>query len=255
MNVLVCVKRVAMVGARIVLTDDAQEVDTRQLGFTMSPHEECAVEEAVRIAEKFGGAVSVLTLGPPEATEQLRDAASIGATKLIHLKTDGREWDPIATATAIVNWVQAHEAAGGRFDLILFGNEAPDTGDYQVGIRVAHALQRPIVSGAKNLELTETTMLARRDFRGGDEFFELAFPCVASVKEGINLPRYPSLPGRMRAKKAAIEETEPAWQSSRVTKEALRVPQLTRERAEILGTGVEAVPALLALLERLGVLP
>jgi electron transfer flavoprotein beta subunit len=253
-NVLVCVKRVPMVGARIVLTSDAQEVDTRQLGFTMSPHEECAVEEAVRIVETFGGVVSVLTLGPAEATEQLRDAASIGATRLVHLKTDGREWDPIATAQAIVGWVQEREAAGETFELILFGNEAPDTGDYQVGIRVAHALSRSIVSGIKNLELTETSVLARRDFRGGDEFFELTFPCVVSVKEGINLPRYPSLPGRMRAKKAAVEESEPNWQPSRVTLEALRVPQATSGRAEILGTGVEAVPALLALLEKMGVL-
>jgi electron transfer flavoprotein beta subunit len=253
-NVLVCVKRVPMVGARIVLTSDAKEVDTRQLGFTMSPHEECAVEEAVRIVEKFGGVVSVLTLGPAEATEQLRDAASIGATQLAHLKTDGREWDPINTARAIVDWVQHHEATGDVFDLILFGNEAPDTGDYQVGIRVAHALSRPIVSGAKNLQLTETAVLARRDFRGGDEFFELTFPCVASVKEGINLPRYPSLPGRMRAKKAAIEESEPTWQPGHVTLEALRVPQATSGRAEILGNGVEAVPALLALLVKMGVL-
>lgn len=254
MNVLVCVKRVPMVGARIVLTSDAQEVDTRQLGFTMSPHEECAVEEAVRIVEKFGGVVSVLTLGPAEATEQLRDAASIGATKLVHLKTDGREWDPIATSRAITDWIGRHEATEEAFDLILFGNEAPDTGDYQVGIRVAHALGRPIASGIKNLELTEGTALARRDFRGGDEFFELQLPCVVSVKEGINLPRYPSLPGRMRAKKAAVEESEPTWQAGAVTKQALRVPQATSGRAQILGTGVEAVPALLALLETLGVL-
>jgi electron transfer flavoprotein beta subunit len=254
-NVLVCIKRVPMVGARIVLTGDGLDVDTRQLGFTMSPHEECAVEEAVRIVEKFGGVVSVLTLGPSEATEQLRDAAAIGATKLVHLKTDGREWDPIITARAIVDWVQQHEAAGETFDLILFGNEAPDTGDYQVGIRVAHALSRPIASGIKNLELTDTTALARRDFRGGDEFFELLFPCLVSVKEGINLPRYPSLPGRMRAKKAAIEESEPVWQASLLTKEALRVPQTTSGRAQILGTGVGAVPALLALLETMGVLP
>jgi electron transfer flavoprotein beta subunit len=253
-KILVCVKRVPMVGARIVLTSDAREVDTRQLGFTMSPHEECAVEEAVRIVEKFGGVVSVLTLGPSEAVEQLRDAASLGATHLVHLKTDGREWDPIATAQVIVDWVEEHEATGDTFDLILFGNEAPDTGDYQVGIRVAHALKRPIASGAKNLELSETRVLARRDFRGGDEFFALALPCVASVKEGINLPRYPSLPGRMRAKKAPIEESEPTWRPSQVTLEALRVPQATSGRAEILGTGVEAVPALLALLEKMGVL-
>jgi electron transfer flavoprotein beta subunit len=253
-NVLVCIKRVAMVGARIVVTPDGQEVDTRQLGFTVSPHEECAVEEAVRVVERLGGSVSVLTLGPSEASEQLRDAAAIGATHLVHLKTDGREWDPIATAQALVEVVHQLEAERGVYDLILFGNEAPDTGDYQVGIRVAHSLQRPCVAGVKNLEVTEQSALARREFRGGDELFELDLPCVLSVKEGINLPRYPSLPGRMRAKKAVIEEFEPVWRASSVIKEGLRVPNVTRERAEILGTGIGAVPALLALLEQIGVL-
>ena len=254
MNVLVCVKRVAMVGARIVVTPDALEVDTRHLGFTISPHEECAVEEAVRIVEQHGGVVSVLTLGPPEAGEQLRDAAAIGATQLIHLVSDAREWDPVSTAQAIVEAVLQLEAVSGHYDLILFGNEAPDTGDYQVGIRVALALGRPCVSGVKNLELADATCRARREFRGGDELFELAMPCVASVKEGINLPRYPSLPGRMRAKKAAIQELTPQWRAGTVKKDALRVPQVARERAEIIGTGVDGVPALLALLERIGVL-
>jgi electron transfer flavoprotein beta subunit len=253
-NVLVCVKRVAMVGARIVVSPDGQEVDTRQLGFTISPHEECAVEEAVRLVEQHGGLVSVMTLGPVEATEQLRDAAAIGATQLIHLKTDAREWDPIATAQAIVATVHQLEGDQGHFELILFGNEAPDTGDYQVGIRVAHALERPCVSGVKNLEVRPDGLQARREFRGGDELFELALPCVLSVKEGINLPRYPSLPGRMRAKKATIHEYEPAWQASSVQKIALRVPQMARERAEIIGTGMDGVAALLALLERLGLL-
>ncbi|MGC1420631.1 MAG: electron transfer flavoprotein subunit beta/FixA family protein [Acidimicrobiales bacterium] len=254
MNVLVCVKRVPMVGARIALTRDAQAVDTRQLGFTMSPHEECAVEEAVRIVESHGGAVSVITLGPPEASEQLRDAAAIGATRLIHL-VDEREWDPINTADALVDAVRSLEADGEPFDIILFGNEAPDTGDYQVGIRVAHALDRPCASGIKNLELDTDRVRARREFRGGDELFELTTPCVVSVKEGINLPRYPSLPGRVRAKKAAVLEIEPAWREGHVHLEGLSVPSVQRERAEILGSGVDAVPALLALLDRLGVLP
>jgi electron transfer flavoprotein beta subunit len=243
-----------MVGARILVTPDGQEIDTRQLGFTVSPHEECAVEEAVRIVERLGGSVSVLTLGPSEASEQLRDAAAIGATHLVHLKTDGREWDPIVTAQAIVEVVQQLEVGRGVYDLILFGNEAPDTGDYQVGIRVAHSLQRPCVTGVKNLEVTEQSARARREFRGGDELFELELPGVLSVKEGINLPRYPSLPGRMRAKKAVIEEFQPIWRPSSIVKEGLRVPNVTRERAEILGTGVDAVPALLALLEQIGVL-
>jgi len=253
-NVLVCVKRVAMVGATILITPDGQDIDTRHLGFTISPHEECAVEEAVRIVESHGGTVSVLTLGPSEAVEQLRDAAATGASQLIHLKTDGREWDPITTAQAIVESVRAREAAAGPYDLILFGNEAPDSGDYQVAIRVAHLLSRDCVSGAKHIELSDARARVRREHRGGDEFFELDLPAVVSVKEGINLPRYPSLPGRMRAKKAAIDVSEPRWRAGALHKERLSVPRTTRERAELLGTGVAAVPALVELLVTLGVL-
>jgi len=255
MNVLVCIKRVPDVGARIVLSTDAQEIDTHMLGFAVSPHEECAVEEAVRIVELQGGSVSVLTLGPPDAVEQLRDAAAIGATRLFLLETDGREWGPMATADAIVEAVRRHESQSEPYDLILFGNEAADTGDYQVGVRVARALGRACVTGVKNLEISGATIRARREFGGGDELFELRLPSVVSVKEGINLPRYPSLPGRMRAKKAAVEQTTPEWHEDPVRKQALRVPVTEREKAEILGTGVEAVPALVDLLEQLGVLP
>jgi len=254
-NVLVCVKRVPMVGARVTVTPDAQEIDTHLLGFTISPHEECAVEEAVRLIETHAGTVSVLTLGPPEAIEQLRDAAAIGAGRLLLLETDGREWGPMATARAIVEAVRADEAANGAHELILFGNEAADTGDYQVAIRVARALGRPCATGIKHLEVAGPALRARREFRGGDELFELGLPAVVSVKEGINLPRYPSLPGRMRAKKAPVEHSVPQWSGDPVRKQALRVPVVERQRAEILGTGVDAVPALVELLAELGVLP
>ncbi len=253
MRVLVCVKRVAMVGARIVLTADEKDIDVRQLGFTISPHEECAVEEAVRIVEQRGGVVTVMTLGPPEAADQLRDAASIGAHQLVHLVTDGREWDPIATAGAIVDAIRRYEAKDGPYDLILLGNEAADTGDYQVGVRVAVALGRPCVNGVKNLVVGDGAVVAKREFRGGDELYELALPSVLGVKEGINLPRYPSLPGRVRAKKMAIDETLLDWHPGPVKLERLRVPSEPRERAEILGTGVDAVGALLDLFEQWGV--
>jgi electron transfer flavoprotein beta subunit len=243
-----------MVGARIVLSPDALEVDVRQLGFTMSPHEECAVEEAVRIVEQRGGTASVMTLGPAEASEQLRDAASIGATQLVHLVTDGREWDSVATADEIVSAVRALEEVHGTYDLMLFGNEAADTGDYQVGIRVAQALGRPSISGIKYLTVGEGTIGARREFRGGDEIYDIPLPCVIAVKEGINLPRYPSLPGRMRAKKMVIEEIPVEWREGHLRTERLRIPIEPRERAEILGDGVDGVPALVALLEQWGIL-
>src|SRR5438445_3598574 len=146
MNVLVCVKRVPLTGGKIVLTDDERAISTRHLGFTVSPHEECGVEEAVRLVEKHGGASTVLTLGPPEAEEQLRDMMAIGADRAIHLVTDGEEWDPQATAGAITDAIRAD---AGDYDLILFGNESADAGNYQVAIRVARKLGLPVVTGIK----------------------------------------------------------------------------------------------------------
>jgi electron transfer flavoprotein beta subunit len=253
MNVLVCVKRVPLVGGRIVLEPDGRAIDTRQLGFTVSPHEECAVEEAVRVVEAHGGEVTVCTLGPPEAAEQLRDAIAVGATRGVLLATDGREWGPIATAEAIAEAARRH----GPYDLLLFGNEAADTGDFQVGVRVAHLLGLPVATGAKSLEVDPAagTVTAGREYRGVEERFRLPLPAVVSVKEGINLPRYPSLPGRIRAKKAALAVEEVHWRDEGWHTERLEVPVVERRSAEVLGHGVEAVPALVALIESLGVLP
>jgi electron transfer flavoprotein beta subunit len=248
-EIAVCVKRVPMVGGKIVVTADGQEVDTRMSGFTVSPHEECAVEEAVRLVERHGGSVTVLTLGPPAAADQLRDMLALGASRAVLLQTDGREWGPVATAEAIVAEVRGH-----GYDLLLFGNEAADTGDYQVAVRVAHALGLPCVTGIKNLEVTDAGARAKREYRGTEEVFGIPLPAVVSVKEGINLPRYPSLPGRLRAKRATIETREPQWRADGLAKQRLRVPAGESKRAEILGTGADAVPALVALLDELGIL-
>ncbi len=117
MKIVVAVKRVPITGGRMVLTADEQAIETKHLGFTISPHEECGVEEAVRIVEAQGGEVVVLTLGPPEAEEQIRDCMAIGADRGIHLVTS-EEWDAQATAGAIAEALRAEEP----FDLLVFGN-------------------------------------------------------------------------------------------------------------------------------------
>jgi electron transfer flavoprotein beta subunit len=260
MEVLVCVKRVPMVGGRIVLTADGQEVDTRMAGFTISPHEECAVEEAVQITARLGGAVSVLTLGPEASIDQLRDCLSVGAGRAVLLETDGTEFGPIATAEAIADEVRRRAETGPAYDLVLLGNEAADTGDYQIGVRLAHLLGWPVATGIKAIDVgdpggTRPAMRARRHYGGADEVFELALPAVITVKEGINLPRYPSLPGRLRAKRAQIERRPATWRPEGLRKQGLRVPAAARQQATVLGTGVTAVPALVGVLEELGLLP
>jgi electron transfer flavoprotein beta subunit len=254
-NVLVCVKRVPATGGTIVLTGDERAIDTRHLGFTISPHEECAVEEAIRIVEAQGGSSTVLTLGPAAADEQLRDAVAVGIERGILLETDGADWDPLATAAAIVDAIRADRAELPPFDLLLFGNEAADTGDYQVPVRVAAALDLPCVNGVKGLEIRDGRVVCRREAAGGGwEIYEVTLPAVVSVREGINLPRYPSVPGRLRARKADLQRTVPERRPGGPQMTKLRLPVEQAASAEILGTGPEAAPRVVQLLDQIGVL-
>jgi electron transfer flavoprotein beta subunit len=250
-NILVCVKRVPLTGGKINLTEDEQAIQTRHLGFTVSPHEECGAEEAVRLVEQHGGTSTVLTLGPPEAEEQLRDLMAIGIDTGIHLVTDGSEWDPQATAAAIV---AAIRAAPAPFDLILFGNESADAGNFQVQVRVAQALGLPVVNGVKAIGVEGSDLRCEQETSAGRDVYLVPTPAVVSVKEGINLPRYPSVPGRMRAKRKPIESSQPARPPARLAMVRLVLPETSGKQAEVLGRGPEAAPAVVEILQSIGVM-
>jgi electron transfer flavoprotein beta subunit len=252
-RILVCVKRVPAPGARINITSDGQEVDTSHLAFTTSPHEECAVEAAAQLVEQHGGEATVLTLGPSAAEEQLRYAVSVGMHKAVLLPTADGEWDPQRTASAITAAVQQIEATEGAFDLILFGNESADSGGFQVGVRVAFALGRAMVNGAKGLSVEGATAHVQREADAGRETYELPMPAVVGVKEGITLPRYPTMKGRLASKKAELVSIEPSGEAGGLTKLALKRPVETRSETIVLGTGPEAAPAVVDVLEQIGV--
>jgi electron transfer flavoprotein beta subunit len=258
MKILVCVKRVPAPGARINITADGQAVDTAFLGFTMSPHEECAVEEAVQLVEKHGGEATVLTLGPSEADEQLRYAASLGVAKAVLLPITGPDWDPQRTAASIAAAIADIEAADGAFDLILFGNESADSGGFQVGVRVAHALNRPMVNGIKGIdvavEVGGSQLRARREADAGVEVYEVPMPAVLGVKEGINLPRYPTLKGRLASKKVDVAQVTPTAEPGGQTMINLLPAAEQVSATVILGTGPEAAAAVVDMLEEIGVL-
>ena len=253
MRILVCVKRVPMTGGKIVLTDDGQAIETRHLGFTISPHEECGVEEAVRLVEASGGESVVLTLGPPEAEEQLRGAMAIGIDRAIHLVTGPEEWDPQATAAAVLEAIREDEATSGAFDLVFFGNESADAGGYQVGIRVAHALGRPIATGLKAVSVEAGSARCEQEAGGGRDVYALTLPAVVSVKEGLNLPRYPSVPGRLRAQRKPLDARSPARGEQRLEKLRLVVPEGEGKQAEVLGEGAAAAPRVVEVLQQIGV--
>ena len=252
-NVLVCIKRVPDAAGEVALTADAQAVDARFVGFTISAHENCAVELAVRIASDTGGTATVLTLGPDDAVEQLRTALGLGCSAAVLIGADPVGFGPADVAREIAAVVEAHAADGRTYDLVLLGNDAADTGDFQVGIRLAYALGRPVVNGASTVEIADGTVTARVNGPDGVETYAVPLPAVVTVLEGGVEPRYPTVSGRMKAKKVKIETVAPQREPAGSGRVRLLLPPAQPSAVEVLGEGPDAAKAVVDLLEKLGV--
>ncbi len=254
-DVLVCIKRVPDLGGEIRLTADSMSVDDSSLGHTVSPHEDCAVELAIQTAKETGGEATVLTLGTSDAVEQLRTALALGCTGAVLVEADPVSYGPADVAAAIADVVRQHGAAGTAYDLVLLGNDASDTGDFQVGIRLSYLLDRPVVTGVSTLSVEGDTVTARGGSPdGGTEIFEVPLPAVLTVMEGGVEPRYPSIPGRMKAKKITIDQVTPTLEPVGSGRIRLKLPEAQPNEVSILGEGPEAAAAVVDVIEKLGVL-
>jgi electron transfer flavoprotein beta subunit len=252
-DILVCIKRVPDLGGEISLTPDSMSVDTSRLGHTVSPHEECAVELAIQAAKASGGEATVLSLGSADSLEQIRDALAVGCTGAVLVEAEAERFGPADVAAAIADVVRAHEQEGRTYDLILLGNDAADTGDFQVGIRLAYALGRPVVAGVSTVEVVGDRVIARAAAAEGTDIFEVDLPAVMTVMEGGVEPRYPSIPGRMKAKRVTVETVTPSIAPAGPGRLRLKLPPVQPSQVQILGHGPEAAPAVVDLLESLGV--
>jgi len=252
-NVLVCVKRVPDVSGEVLLTEDSQSVDARYVGFTLSDHENCAVELAVQTAAATEGTATVLTIGSTDAAEQLRSALGVGCTAAVLVEADPVALGPADVAHEIAEVIRDHEARGTAYDLVLMGNDAADSGDFQVPVRLAEELGRPVVTGIKQVAVSDGKAELRGDGPEGTETFAVPLPAVVSVMEGGVEPRYPTITGRMKAKKVEVETravSRPPAGSGRVT---MTLPPPVPNTVEVLGEGPGTAGQVVDLLERLGV--
>jgi len=257
MNIAVCVKRVPLSGGRWVLNEAGTDIDTTgsSMGFTLSPHEECAAEAAVQLVEANGGSSTAISLGLAESSEQIRDLLAVGVDRGVVIETDGQEWDPQATASALTESIRnGVPDGGGDFDLVLLGTEAADTADYQVGIRMAHALGWPVVTNVKALSIDNGIARCERAVGSHREVYEVPLPAVITVKDGLNIPRYPSVPGRIKARKKPIDTVTSERPAPRLEKVRLELPVVEERSATVLGTGPDAVPALIDVFRQIGVI-
>lgn len=197
MNILVLIKQTFDTEERIVIENGT--INEEGVEFILNPYDEYAVEEAVKIKEELGAEVTVLTVGPARSETALRTALAMGADKGIIVELE-EEVDEYTLSKYIVAAIK-----GQSYDLILGGNMAVDSGSGQVAIRVAEELGIPHVSTIIGLTLDGRKATVERDVEGDVEMVEVTLPFLATTQQGLNEPRYPSLPGIMKAKKKPLE--------------------------------------------------
>lgn len=245
MNIVVCVKRVPATDTRIKVGGDGASIDTAQVEWIINPYDEFALEAAIQLKEAAGaGEVTVVSLGPGEATAELRKCLAVGADKAVLLKDDGAAGrDAQVTAGALAAAIE-----GMGPDLVLCGKQAIDRDQGQVGALLAAKLGLPCVTEIKALEVADGKATVERSGDGGNrEKIEVTLPAVLTCNKGLNEPRYASMKGIMQAKKKPIEEVEPSLGDGQLSVTALELPA-ERAAGKIVGEGVEAVDELVRLL-------
>lgn len=203
MNIFVLVKRTFDTEERITISNG--KIDEGGAEFIINPYDEYAIEEAITVRDAHGGEVTVVTIGDEDAEKQLRTALAMGADKaaLINTEDDLDELDEFTVAKIIAQYLKDKDA-----DLILAGNVAIDGGSGQVGPRVAELLGINYVTTITKLEIDGTDVKIVRDVEGDSEMIETSLPLLITAQQGLNDPRYPSLPGIMKAKRKPLEELE-----------------------------------------------
>ncbi len=242
MKVVVCINHVPDTETKIRVGAGGTAIDRAGVNFMMSPYDEIAVEEGLRIRDKFKGDVTVVSLGPEANKETLRKALAMGADRAVLLRDDG-ERDSFATASGL-----AAEIKDLAPEVVLFGRQSIDYDDAQVGTLVAELLSLPSVAVVVKLEIAEDgRVVCEREIEGGHEIVHTKLPAVFLAQKGLNDPRYPSLKGIMAAKNKPIEEKKAAPADQRVETIALRKPP-AKNPGRIVGTDASAVPELVRLL-------
>jgi electron transfer flavoprotein beta subunit len=210
MKFLVTCKRVTDYEAKIKLKADKSGVELNGVNMIINPFDEIAVEEALRQREKHQGEVVVLSIGSPDATQQIRGALAMGADRGILVKHDG-PLDSMAAARIIKAVVDKEKP-----DVVLMGKQAIDDDSNQAGQLLAEMLDWPQATFANAVSFEGGGVKVVREADGGLETVQCTLPCVITADLRLNEPRYASLPGIMKAKKKPLEETDAAALGVRV---------------------------------------
>ena len=218
MKVVVCVNHVPDTETKIKVAPDNVGIDKTGVNFMLSPYDEIAVEEGLRLRDKFKGEVVAISLGGEQNKETLRKALAMGVDKALLLKDDGVR-DSFAVAKALAEEIRTQSP-----DVVLFGKQSIDYDDAQVGTLVAEMLGLPSVAVVVKMDVQDGRVVCQREIEGGHETVETKLPAVFLAQKGLNEPRYPTLKGIMAAKSKPIEVKPAAAAEIRVETVQLKKP-------------------------------
>jgi electron transfer flavoprotein beta subunit len=241
MKILIFVNHVPDTETKVKVAADGKTIDPAGINFMLNPYDEYAVEEGLKLREKFSGEVVAVSVGGDTHKEVLRKALAMGCDKAVLLK-DALVRDSYAVARALADYAKEYSP-----EIVLCGKQSIDYDDSQVGGLVAEMLGMPSVSVVVKLEITGSVVVAEREVEGGREVVHSKLPVVITAQKGLNQPRYPSLKGIMEAKRKQIEERTISPVESKVEVLALKKPA-PKAPGKIVGTDASAVPELVRLL-------
>lgn len=241
MNIVVCINHVPDTETKVKVGSDGVSIDRTGVNHMLNPYDEFAVEEGLKLKEKFGGEVTVMSLGGDAHKETLRKALAMGVGKAVLLKDDAAR-DSFGVAKGLADELKAMSP-----DVILFGKQSIDYDDAQVGTLVAELLGLPSVAVVVKLTVADGKAIAEREIEGGHEVVETKLPAVFLAQKGLNEPRYPSLKGIMAAKSKPITEKPAAPAEIRVETVGMSKPA-AKGAGKIVGTNKDAVGELIKLL-------
>jgi electron transfer flavoprotein beta subunit len=241
MKLAVCINHVPDTATRINLAADGKSIDKTGITYIISPYDEFAVEECLRLKEKNGGDVTAISLGNDTHKETLRKALAMGVDKAVLLKDDAPR-DSFTVAQTLAAYLKELNP-----DVVFFGKQSVDYDDSAVGVMVAEMLGLPSVTVCVKLDVAGGKAVAEREIEGGREVVETTLPAVFTAQKGLNEPRYPSLKGIMAAKSKPIEGRPASPISGKTELITMQKPP-AKPAGKIVGTDASAVPELVRLL-------
>ncbi|MFM6955400.1 MAG: electron transfer flavoprotein subunit beta/FixA family protein [Ignavibacteria bacterium] len=244
MNILVCISQVPDTTAKIQVSGDGISIEKAGVKFILNPYDEFAIEEGLRLRERFGGTVTALTVGTETSKEILRTALAMGVDKAGIVKTDAT-LDSFNVAENIANYAKSIIP-----DIVIFGRQSIDFDSSGMAPMVAEMLDLPSISVVSSWSIENNAITAERDIEGGKEVLSCTLPCVISAQKGLNDPRYPKLPDIMKAKSKPIEEITPSHGASLVSLTSMALPSSKRVGMIVGDSEAEITSIVIALHEQ-----